>query len=112
MHIRKVLIAALAFLSVPAAADFETVIEAHEVVLADLRLPGAAGGTLSFKPCVSCSYQTVRVTAETRYVANGRTYTLEEFRRELEKVADPGSEWLTVMHHLESNTITAVEAVL
>ena len=112
MHMRKLLVAALVVLSAPAAADFEKVIEAHEVRLDHLRLPGTAGGTLSFKACVECAWQTVRVSPDTRYEANGRAYTLEAFRQALQEVTDPDSEWLTVMQHLESNTITAVEAVL
>lgn len=112
MHNRILLLGALLLLSVPAAADFEPVVQAHEVMISDIRLPGAAGGTLSFKPCVNCPYETVRVTPNTRYEANGRSYTLEEFRRQLEETVNPRSEWLTVMHHLETNTITAVQAVL
>ena len=112
MHMRTLLLAALVVLSAPAAADFETVVEAHEVRLDHLRLPGAAGGTLSFRPCLECPWQTVRVSPGTRYEANGRAYTLEAFRSELQKIADPESAWLTVMQHVETNTITAVEAVL
>lgn len=112
MHIRILLIAALVFLSMPADADFKLVAKAHEVALSDIRLPGTAGGTLSFKPCVECAYETARVTSETRYEANGRRLTLEEFRQELEQVADPSSVWLTVMQDLESKTITTVQAVL
>lgn len=111
MHIRTLLIAALLVLSIPAGADFVTVVKAHEVALADLRLPGTAGGTLSFKPCGECPYETVRVTAQTRYETNGRSFTLEEFRRELESVGSR-EEWITVLHHLESDTITAVRADL
>lgn len=112
MRIRTLLAAALVVMSAPAAADFEIVVEAHEVRLDHLRLPGTAGGTLSFKPCIECPWQTVRVSPNTRYEVNGRTYTLEDFRSELQNVADPESAWLTVMQHLETNTITAVEAVL
>ena len=112
MYMRTLLLAALVVLSAPAAADLETVTEAHEVRLDHLRLPGADGGTLSFKPCPECSWQTLRVSSGMRYEANGRAYTLEGFRTELQKVADPESTWLTVMRHIETNTITAVEAVL
>ena len=112
MHMRTLLLAALVILSAPVAADFEVVTEAHEVRLDHLRLPGTGGGTLSFKPCLECAWQTVRVSPNTRYEANGRVYTLEGFRSELQKVADPESAWLTVMQHVETNTITAVEAVL
>lgn len=101
-------IAILLCLGVPAAADFVLVSKAHEVALRDLRLPGNTNGTLSFKPCDTCSYQTVRVTSATEYEANNRLYTLAEFRSQLENVGDPAEETVTVLHHLESDTIKAV----
>ena len=88
--------------------NFVTVIEAYEVQLSDLRLPESTGGTLAFRPCAECDYETVRVTAGTRYEANDQAYALEEFRLELERIPDPQEQSVTVMHHLESNTITAV----
>lgn len=110
MQIRKLLVALLACLSVPATADFVTVIKAHEVELDDLRLPQSINGTLSFKACDDCEYQTVRVTAATVYEANGRNYTLDDYREALESVSNPRDEHITVMQHLESGTITAVHA--
>lgn len=108
MRIRTLLAAALIGMTVPAAADFVTVVEAYEVQLEDLRLPGNAGGTLAFRPCEDCDYMTVRVTASTRYEANEQSFTLEAFRQELARVSDPDQQSVTVMHHLESDTITAV----
>ena len=108
MNIRILLSAALIALSVPAAADFVTVIEAYEVQLADLRLPGNTNGTLSFKACAECEYQTVRVTSATLYEANNRGFTLEDFRNELAHAPDPRNQSVTVLHHLESDTITAL----
>jgi hypothetical protein len=108
MNIRILLSAALIALGVPAAADFVTVVEAYEVQLADLRLPGNNNGTLSFKPCSDCDYRTVRVTAATRYEANDRGFTLEDFRKELTHVRNPADQSVTVLHHLQSDTITAL----
>lgn len=101
-------IAILLCFGVPAAAEFVLVSEAHEVALRDLRLPGNANGTLSFKPCETCDYQTVRVTAATEYEANDRLYPLQEFRSQLENVSNPTEVTVTVLHHLESDTIKAV----
>lgn len=110
MQIRKLFVALLVCASVPAAADFVTIVKAHEVAVADLRLPGNTGGTLSFKACGDCDYQTVRVTSATQYEANNRSYTLEDFRKELERIDNPRNVHVTVMQHLESNTITAIRA--
>jgi hypothetical protein len=105
---KTLIIAILLCFGVPAAAEFVLVAEAHEVALRDLRLPGNANGTLSFKPCETCDYQTVRVTAATEYEANGRLYPLQEFRGQLENVRNPAGVTATVLHHLESDTIKAV----
>jgi hypothetical protein len=108
MLIRTMLIAMLLCASVTATADFVTVSMAHEVALTDLRLPASTHGTLSFKPCDTCSFQTVRVTAATRYEVNNRDFDLAAFQEELERVPNREEETVTVLHHLESNTIEAV----
>lgn len=108
MHIQKLLLATLIGLSVPAHGDFVTVVEAYEVQLSDLRLPENANGTLAFKPCSDCGYQTVRVNAATEYEANNRRLSLSDFREELQRVNDPATHSVTVMHHLELDTITAL----
>jgi hypothetical protein len=50
----------------------------------------------------------VRVTAATRYEANDRSLTLEDFRSELEQVRNPRDVTVTVLRHLESDTVKAV----
>lgn len=108
MKIRVILLALAICLSLPAAANFEIVSKAHEVSLADLRLPGSTAGTLTFKPCRDCDYQTVRVTAATRYEVNRQSVDLEAFRSQLSNIRDRREKTITVLHHLESDTITAV----
>ena len=108
MHIRTLIVALLVCASLPAAADFVLVSKAYEVALSDLRLPGNVGGTITFKECATCDYQTVRVTSDTRYEANGRSLTLEDFRSELEQVGNPRDVTVTVLHHLETDKVQAV----
>ena len=105
---RLLIIAFLALAALPAGAQYVVVSKAHEVALTDLRLPGSTGGTLSFKPCDTCEYRTVRVTAATRYEANGHALELAEFRKQLEAIRNPAEETVTVLHHLRSDTIKAV----
>ena len=108
MHIRKLLVLVLLGLSLSAVADFTTITEAYEVALSDLRLPRNEGGMLTLKQCSDCESQTLRVTGKTRYVLNDRDFALAEFREQLRRVRKRKDETATVMHHLESNTITAV----
>lgn len=108
MRIRAILFALAMCLSLPAAANFEIVSKAHEVSLADLRLPGSTAGTLTFKPCRDCDYQTVRVTAATQYEVNKQSVTLEAFRNQLASIRNRRETIVTVLHHLESDTVKAV----
>ena len=106
MHIRKLLALVLIGLSLSAAADFTTLTEAYEVNSSDLRLPRNTGGTLTFKQCSECDSQTLLVNIRTRYVINGRDVQLIEFKDRMTGVRD---ETVTVLHHLESNTISAIK---
>jgi hypothetical protein len=109
---RKLLILVLLGLSLSAAADLTTITAAYEVAVSDLRLPGSENGTLTFRRCPSCEAQTLRVTGKTRYVVNDRGIALAEFKNQLRRVRNRNAVAATVMHHLESNTITAVRVIL
>ncbi len=112
MHLRKLLVLVLLALSLAAAADFRTITEAYEVDLSNLRLPGSENGTLTFKQCSDCETQTLRVTSKTRYVINDRDFALVEFKEQLKTVRKRKDQNVSVLHHLESNTIKAVKVRL
>ncbi len=112
MRIRKLLVLVLLGLSLVAAADFKTITEAYEVDLSDLRLPGSENGTLTFKQCSDCEVQILRVTGKTRYVINDRDFALAEFKEQLKHIRNRKDQNVSVLHHLESNTIKAVKVWL
>lgn len=112
MRIRQILAVILLGVSLPAAADFTTITQAYEVALGDLRLPANTGGTLAFKQCRKCDTQTLRVKSSTRYVLNGRTVTLQRFKEKIGAAKDSNEVAATVLHHLESNTVTGVKVRL
>ncbi len=112
MRIRKLLVLVLLGLSLAAAADFRTITEAYEVALSDLRLPGSENGTLTFKQCSDCKAQTLRVTGKTRYLINDRDFALAEFKEQLKHIRNRKDQNVSVLHHLESNTIKAVKVRL
>ena len=101
-----------ALLLATASADIRTVELAHEVRLADLRLPQAESGTVGYRTCDECEYQTDRVTAETRWLLNGRIVPLDDFRVSLARVADRSDVYVTVLHHLEDDRVTEVSVYL
>lgn len=109
MYHKKLLLLIMLALSATAAADFRTISEAHEVDLVNLRLPVSESGTVSFKLCSTCDAQTSRVTGATRYAINNRAYSLAEFRNRVARVKSARNQNVSVLQHLESNTIKAIE---
>lgn len=106
MQIQKFMAVILLTLSFSATADFVTVTEAYEVTVSNLTMPINEVGTLKFKQCDDCDWQTVMVNGSTRYVLNGANVQLNEFKQQ---IAGVNSKTATVLHHLESNRITAVK---
>ena len=112
MHIQKLLALVLIGLSLTAAADFTTITAAYEVPASDLRLPQNTAGTLTFKQCADCELQTLRVSSKTRYVINRKDVEFAEFKERLTLVRRTKDVTATVLHHLESNRITAIKVSL
>ena len=108
MKIKMIVTALLLSLALPAAADFRTIQAAYEVSLDDVRLPQIDAGTISFKKCFECPYETKRVTASTGWVINGKSMTLAKFRERLSQLVDRSNETATVLHHLERDRVTEV----
>ena len=105
----KVLIAAIILgLALPAAAQFRTISKAHEVRLSDLRLPVSDGGTVAYKPCDTCPYETKRVSSDAQWVFDGKNMSLDKFKRGLMSVTDRRNTAVTVLLHLESDRVTRV----
>ena len=112
MHIRKLLVLMILGLSLTAAAEFRTTIEVYEINFVNVRLPGTEGGTISIKHCNACEAQLLRVTATTRYVVNGRSVRLADFRRSLTSIRNRDDVDIDVFHDLQSNTVTRVRVNL
>ena len=112
MEFRKLVAVLLVSVSMSATADFTTLELAYEISLRDLTVPVTSSGSLIFKECADCETKLVRMTRNTRFVVNGENVGLKEFRKNVYKVRDRESEIIIVLHHLESNTITSLSAVL
>jgi hypothetical protein len=112
MMTRVLSIALLLAVSFPVSAEIRTVQQAHEVLLADLRLPQTGAGTLGFRACDECEFREEQVSANTRWSLNGRAVTLEDFRAGLARVTERAFVYLTVLHHLEEDRVTEVSVYL
>jgi len=113
---RKALIAAallLAFNTAEAVRVLEQVERPIELTLADLTLPAADGGTISFRECGACALSTHRLLSSTEYRVNGQTVAAVDFLRIAEEIGDKpnGAEkaMAVIFLDLETGRITRIE---
>jgi len=112
MNIRSLLFAILLGLSLPAAAEFQTVSLAHEVALSNFQVPASQNAGVIFRKCDNCDGRAVRVNVNTQYIINGQSVPLKEFRKRIFRIRNRTRETVTVLQHLESNTIVSVSVTI
>jgi hypothetical protein len=95
-----------------AASQGHVVSQAYEVALSNFRAPATENGGIAFQECDDCDYMRVRVTSDTRYTVNGKAVRLADFRKVISHVNDRDSVALTVLHHLESDTVEMIAVYL
>ena len=109
MHIKKLFLALLLCLSLPAAAEFKTIERAYEIALSDFRVPVTRSGSVMFRQCADCEMRIVRMSPTMSFVINGESVELKEFRKSVFEIRDRVRTTVIVRHHLESDTITALK---
>lgn len=112
MKPRIIFTALLLSLALPAAADFRTIVEGYEVSVNDIRLPQTKSGTIAFKRCGECAYQTKRIAGDVSWEVDGQAVSLEKFRLRLSEIRAYGEWTMTVGHHLERDVIVRVTVLL
>ena len=108
MTIRKTLIATLILLSAPAFA----LIDAIEVTPDNIILPATINGFVTFRPCVGeCDedHKRARITADTRFVVDGRAVKFDEFRRDHAALRRSKNSYGLVSYETETITVTKIE---
>jgi hypothetical protein len=78
-HILTVAAIASVLGTAQAGSILDVVEYAAEVPLAELDVPSAVGGTLTFAACSGCESQRMNIPASTSYLVNNRSVTFEEF---------------------------------
>lgn len=112
MSIKTIICIASLCLSAPLmAAPGDVTSQGYEVSLSNFTAPATVNGGVTFKECDDCNRRTVRVVSGTRYAVNGKTVRLEAFRKAILQVSDREAASLTVLHHLESDTIELIDLV-
>ncbi len=108
MKLKIVFTALVLSLALPVAADFRQIQAAYELALSDVRLPVREAGTIAYKKCSECPYETKRVDASTVWEINGKTTSLKKFRSTVSQLSDPKLRTVQVLHHLEHDRVTKV----
>lgn len=111
---KKILVTAILFIAFATSAFGEgrVISKAYEALLNNFQAPQSVNGLVTFRECANCDALQFRVTAATRYAVDGRTVELEDFRLALLKASDRDSGSITVLYHLQSDSVEAVEAWL
>ncbi len=109
----KIITLVLALLLTGSAfAEFTLITKGAEVALSDVRLPRNNGGTISFKPCDDCDYETRMVSPDASWQINHRVVTLAEFKRRVAHLSDHDERAVTVTRHIKQNRITKVNLTI
>lgn len=112
MKIKTVFTTTLLCLGLAMTAQAQVISQAYEVALSDFTAPATENGGVSFKQCTACNRQVVRVRSATRYTINGKAVDLEKFRKAISQARNGGDKSVTVLHHLESDTIESINVSL
>lgn len=112
MKLKVLIAAALLSLTLPAAADFQTVSRAYEVKLSNVTVPTSQNGRVLFKQCDDCDIESARLTPNTDFVVNGRSVRFEKFRIVAKESNNADTVPVTVLHHLETGNVVRVSLTL
>lgn len=108
MQIRPTIAAVLLLLCTSVSAQFVTVELAHEVPLTEFVVPVTQNGTLNFRECEGCTSYSARLTPSTIYIVNGNRVELAEFRTQVNAARSRENRSVTILQHLETNTVTSI----
>ena len=112
ISVKKLLLISLicAVFSAIAIGQGRVISQAYEILLSNFQAPISASSTIVFRECDDCEPMHVRVNESTQYSINGRSVRLEDFRSALLQADDHDNKAVTVLHHLESDTVESIDA--
>ena len=110
MRFRNLMIALLfsAVTGLATATPHEVIAEAYELTLDTFQAPATLNGSAGFKTCPECARQLVRTTLSTKYKLNGEVVKFADFRKAISRVQDRDKASVTLVHHLESDTVVSI----
>jgi hypothetical protein len=107
------LIASMGF-SAAASAQFvfETEVDAVELAPTNIILPTTISGMMSFRACdrpCDKEYQRIRLSADTRFIMDGRRMKFDEFRRAFSVMRSRETSYALIGYDVETRTATNIE---
>ncbi|MGI9270293.1 MAG: hypothetical protein ACR2QT_00855 [Woeseiaceae bacterium] len=108
MNIKKLVTITLICVGFAASAQGDVVSQAHELTLSQFTAPTTNNASIAFKECDDCERLRTRVTNATSYSFDGKRVRLEKFRTAVSQVRDRDNTFVTVLRHLESNTVVSI----
>jgi hypothetical protein len=108
MDIRKLFAMTLIGVGLAASVHAEVVSQAYELTMDQFTAPTTANSGLAFKECEDCEILRTRVTAATSYMVNGKQLRLDDFRLAVSQLRGSEQASVTVLRHLESNTVVSI----
>ena len=111
MNMKSIAAIAMLGMALPAAAELGPVIsQAYEVELQHFVAPATINGATSFRECASCEQRRIRVNANTAYLVDGERVRFADFRKAIAQAGTRDDVFVTVLHHLESDTVASIKA--
>lgn len=108
MKSRIFVLFAMLLLSFSVTAEMQTHSEAMEVAASDVRLPQSDSGTIAFKQCEECDYQTEPVSAGTVWLLNDKATTLAKFRAAMARIANRNEHLIVITQSMDDQGIVEV----
>lgn len=89
------------------AADYPPT-KTFEAQMSSIRMPASLNGTVTLRECDSCPFETVRVTPNTRFEIDGKSYKFEDFLEALKELRGNGADGLNVTRDETSQTASVI----
>jgi hypothetical protein len=94
------------------SADFVTVSRAYELDPEHVHIPVSPASNMLFSNCDGCGTKSGQLTANTRFMVDGKTVSFEKFCDAMRLAKRSAHSGIFLMHHLESNEIESVSVFL
>ena len=94
------------------SADFVTVSRAYELEPELVHIPVSPASNMLFSNCDGCRTKSGQLTANTRFMVDGKTVSFEKFCDAMRLAKQSEHAGIILLHHMETNEIKSVSVSL